>query len=94
MASTTPSMRFHAVSVVGGDGACAAAKLLRGVRVLSASAPRLPLPDCDHPGTCNCSYRKYADRRAGPRRAQESGRVSGPWSATNRRRSTGRRETD
>jgi hypothetical protein len=82
------------VSIVSGPGACAAAKQLKNVRVLSADAPRLPLANCDCPATCPCTYRHYDDRRAGPRRAQERGRLGGPWSSTERRRSTGRRETD
>ncbi len=43
MASRIPKLRYHAVSVVGGQNACAAAKLLKNVRVLSAEAPHLPL---------------------------------------------------
>jgi hypothetical protein len=82
------------VSVVSGPNACAAARQLKGVRVLSADAPRLPLANCDCPGNCACTYRHYDDRRAGPRRARERGNLPGPWSATDRRRSIGRRETD
>jgi hypothetical protein len=94
MATRTPRLSYHAVSVVGGSSACDAAKLLKSVRVLSADAPRLPLADCGHPETCKCTYRHYDDRRAGPRRADESGRLGGTWAMTNRRRSMGRRATD
>jgi hypothetical protein len=82
------------VSVVGGPNACAAAKQLKNVRVLSAEAPRLPLANCDCPEACACTYRHYDDRRAGPRRARELGELGNPWSMTDRRRSIGRRETD
>lgn len=94
MASRIPKLRYHAVSVVSGPGACAAAKQLKNVRVLSAEAPRLPLATCDHPGACKCTYRHHDDRRAGPRRARELGHLAGPWAMTDRRRSIGRRETD
>ena len=94
MASRIPRLRYHAVSVVSGPKACAAAKQLRNVRVLSTEAPRLPLAGCDCPATCTCTYRHHDDRRAGPRRAKERGQLAGPWAATDRRRSIGRRETD
>lgn len=94
MAPRTPRLRYHAVSVVGGPSACPAAMQLKSVRLLSADAPRLPLATCDCPAACACTYRHYDDRRAGPRRARERGRPAGPWSASDRRRSTGRRETD
>ena len=94
MATRIPKLRYHAVSVVCGADACAAAKQLKNVRVLSAEAPRLPLSACDCPATCACTYRHYDDRRAGPRRARERGQLAGPWAMTDRRRSTGRRETD
>jgi hypothetical protein len=94
MASKTPRLRYHAVSVVGGPRACAAAKQLKNVRVLSADAPRLPLASCECPATCTCTYRHHDDRRAGPRRARELGQLGGPWAMTDRRRSIGRRETD
>lgn len=94
MASRTPRLRYHAVSVVSGPRACDAAKQLKNVRVLSAEAPRLPLATCDCPATCTCTYRHFDDRRAGPRRARERGQLAGPWAMTDRRRSIGRRETD
>jgi len=94
MATRTPRLRYHAVSVVGGSKACTAAKLLHDVRLLSADAPRLPLANCEYPNTCKCTYRHHDDRRAGPRRADESGRLHGPRPMTERRRSVGRRETD
>lgn len=94
MASRIPGLRYHAVSVVSGPNACAAAKQLKNVRLLSADAPRLPLADCECPATCACTYRHHDDRRAGPRRAGERGQLANPWAMTDRRRSIGRRETD
>ena len=94
MATRIPRLRYHAVSVLSGPNACAAAKQLKNVRALSAEAPRLPLADCDRPGACRCTYRHHDDRRAGPRRAKELGQLADPWAMTDRRRSIGRRETD
>jgi hypothetical protein len=94
MATGKPSLRYHCVSVVAGPRACAAARSQQHVRLLSAEAPRLPLPDCDLPADCACTFRHYDDRRAGPRRAGESGQIADPWSLTERRRTGGRRETD
>jgi hypothetical protein len=94
MARATPRLRFHAVSVVCGQNACATAKQLRNIRVLSVDAPRLPLATCDSPDTCRCTYRHHDDRRAGPRRAKELGQLADPWAMTERRRYFGRRETD
>lgn len=94
MAPKIPRLRYHAVSVVCGPKACAAARQLTNVRVLSAEAPRLPLADCDCADGCRCTYRHYDDRRAGPRRAQERGELGAPWAVTERRRWNGRRETD
>lgn len=94
MAAKIPRLRYHEVSVVGGPNACAAAKQLKNVRVLSAEAPRLPLAACDCPATCACTYRHHDDRRAGPRRAKERGQLGRTWAMTDRRRSIGRRETD
>lgn len=94
MAARIPRLRYHAVSVVCGPSACAAAKQFQKVRALSADAPRLPLANCDSPGTCQCTYRHHEDRRTGPRRAKELGQLADPWAMTERRRWGGRRETD
>jgi len=84
---------WHAVAVIGGATACKAALTIRGKRVLSADAPRLPLPDCLWPSRCRCVYRHFADRRAGFRRAADRGmfpiRI-----ADERRASRGRRAED
>lgn len=94
MPGKIPRLRYHAVSIVAGASACAAARQLKGIRVLSADAPRLPLATCEFSGTCKCTYRHHDDRRAGPRRAREAGELGTPWAMTDRRRSVGRRETD
>jgi hypothetical protein len=94
MAAATPGLRYHCVSIVAKAQGCAAAKQLKGVRMLSAEAPRLPLPGCERGADCDCTYRHHDDRRAGPRRAEERGRLAGPWSMTDRRHRGGRRATD
>ncbi len=94
MAGQDPKMRFHCVSVVPGPNACEAARLGASVRMLSASAPFLPLPDCTTPGECVCTYRKFGDRRAGPRRAIDKGMSAQRWTERERRRRGGRRSTD
>jgi hypothetical protein len=84
---------WHAVSVVSGPTACAAATELRAKRFLPQDAPRLPMPNCSCPLTCTCTFRHYSDRRATPRRASELGR---PWRAVvpERRKINGRRAGD
>jgi hypothetical protein len=85
--------RFHAVSIIPGEDACAAAYRFTGRRFLSAHAPRLPLPTCDAPH-CTCRYKHHKDRRAGPRRRGEVGMMVAYYSGAERRRSRGRRATD
>jgi hypothetical protein len=94
MATKTPGLRYHCVTVNSGTHACPAAAALQGVRLLSAEAPRLPLPDCSMPDDCRCTYRHHDDRRTGPRRARDRNERPEPWPSTDRRRSIGRRSTD
>ena len=94
MPTRTPQMRYHCVTVNSGGYGCPAAEALRGIRLLSADAPRLPLPDCTQPERCRCTFKHYDDRRIRPRRARERGEIADPWSTTERRRASGRRSTD
>lgn len=94
MPGKSPKLRYHCVSINAGPKGCAAAKALEHTRILSAEAPRLPLPTCATPAECRCTYLHHDDRRTGPRRAVDR-RESGPrWNTTERRRSIGRRSND
>jgi hypothetical protein len=94
MAPQKARLRYHCVEIIAGPGGCKAAVELKKVRLLSADAPRLPLATCDTPGQCDCRYRHYDDRRAGPRRGAETGTGVRPWTQTNRRKARGRRDAD
>ena len=87
--------RWAAVSVATAGGGCEAAKALKGKRFLGSEAPRLPLKECTAPATCRCLYRKYADRRDGPRREDEqTGMRRSGLGPQERRVRRGRRSTD
>ena len=94
MAPQKARLRYHCVEIIAGPGGCKAAVELTKQRLLSADAPRLPLATCDTPGQCDCRYRHYDDRRAGPRRAIEKGLNVRPLTAPSRRKARGRREAD
>src|SRR5271155_5308356 len=83
---------WHAVSIVPNPRACGNARGLSRVRFLSKDAPTLPLEGCGAP-LCDCHYRHHEDRRREPRRASD---VTGSrnWTGSERRLSTGRRNTD
>jgi hypothetical protein len=85
----------HAVAVVPGPRACAAAQALSDRRFLSREAPALPLPGCDS-GRCQCRYEHYDDRRKGLRRASDLAVSVGGHDGTERRDRTkrGRRKED
>lgn len=86
---------WHAVSVVSAEGTCKAARQVRSQRYLSSEAPPLPLPDCDHPGTCRCRYAHHSDRRSGKRRARDNGLPARMHAGVERRYGArGRRATD
>jgi hypothetical protein len=88
-------LRYHAVSIVSGSDACAQAKALKGVRLLSLSAPRLPIVGCTSPESCHCKFQHHTDRRAGPRRSGLRTPMPGAASTDdNRRRLPGRRDSD
>lgn len=85
---------YHAVTVKAGAESCEGAKQLAGVRFLSTSAPRLPLPDCSQPA-CLCHYIHHADRRTGTdRRAAENWRRTRDSGVERRQRKQGRRAND
>jgi hypothetical protein len=65
-----PVRKFHAVSIVPGPRACAAARELNGQRFLSGDAPPLPLKGCGS-GNCECRYQHHEDRRKGGRRLHD-----------------------
>lgn len=90
-----PVQTYHAVSVRPGPGPCEAALAVKGARVLSKDAPRLPLDGCDRPARCACRYQHFDDRRDKPRRRAEGSPPEGAALAVeNRRRSSGRRDED
>jgi hypothetical protein len=84
---------YHAVSVIPGSSACAAAYRFSGQRFLSRQAPRLPLPTCDAT-RCECRFKHHKDRRSSARRSSDMGMMAGTYSGNERRRSRGRRATD
>jgi hypothetical protein len=88
-----PETRFHAVSIIPGEDACAAAHRFTKQRFLAEHAPRLPLPTCDS-ALCTCRYKHHKDRRAGPRRRGEVGMMVALYQGAERRRSRGRRKSD
>ncbi|HET7204685.1 MAG TPA: hypothetical protein VFI92_15100 [Steroidobacteraceae bacterium] len=90
----SPRLRFHAVTVVPGPGACPQAESVRDLRLLSADAPRLPMAGCDRPDQCDCRFKHHDDRRAGQRRRVERS-IDPRHAKTPERRSVlGRRGTD
>lgn len=87
--------RWTAVSILSSTSSCEAARALKGQRFLSAEAPRLPLVECTQSARCACTYRKYSDRRAGPRReADTTGLRRAVEVGKDRRIKRGRRSTD
>ena len=90
-----PRLRFRDVEVVAPAEACAEARALQGLRLLTADAPpRLPLRDCDRPERCRCVYRHFDDRREGPRRENERAPIPIAHAGVERRTWRGRRDSD
>jgi hypothetical protein len=87
-------LRYHAVSVVPGVHACPTVMSLKGIRHLSADAPRLPLVGCNRPDNCGCRFLHHSDRREGPRRRIELESRDTPRETDERRRLRGRRDSD
>jgi hypothetical protein len=95
MADKTPKLNYRGVEVIAAPDACAAARELTNLRLLTADAPpRLPLAACDRPDSCRCIYRHFNDRRQGPRRENEHATVPVPHSGRERRTWRGRRDSD
>lgn len=86
---------FHAVEVRCSTRGCPASQSLRGKRFLAVEAPTLPLERCNRVAHCQCQYRHFADRRQGPRRAQELG-IPPPLKQrdVDERKGVGRRSSD
>lgn len=90
-----PGARWNAVAIIAATGGCEAARALKGKRFFSAEAPRLPLAKCSAPVECRCVYKKYPDRRAGPRReVEKTGLQRALPGGGERRGRRGRRSTD
>jgi hypothetical protein len=86
---------WSAVSILSTGGSCEAARALKGKRFLSAEAPRLPLVECTQSARCACTYKKYPDRRGGPRREEDAtGLRRAVTDGKERRVKRGRRSTD
>ncbi|MBT8098425.1 MAG: hypothetical protein KJO82_01675 [Gammaproteobacteria bacterium] len=63
---------YQSVQVVPGLlGCCQAVRTTDGRRFLSSEAPRLPMPECEDPSACQCTYKRFKDRRAEPRRTAD-----------------------
>jgi hypothetical protein len=86
-----PKATWRAVKVVPGASACAAAQRASGKRFLTRDAPRLPLKDCDHQDTCQCTYQHRPDRRGELRRTKDSGYGITPKVVSAERRRPGER---
>jgi hypothetical protein len=90
-----PVMSHHAVTIVPGVKACAAARKLEDQRFLSREAPRLPLRNCDY-RTANATTCTTPIVVAGRGRAREMGVALDGYSGEEKRGGTkrGRRKND
>jgi len=86
---------FHAVSIrIDKRSACDAARKISRRRFLSDAPPRLPLPECTA-SNCRCRFERHTDRRAGARRASETGTFEPLFGGDDQREeSRGRRAED
>ena len=76
--------------------ACSAVRRLEGHVYPIASAPKLPVPNCDR-RNCHCTYFAYPERRKGDRRGRENRRESVRFDGGTERRQAGndrRRKSD
>ncbi len=87
-------VKWHAVSVSSEAGSCFPARLLKEQRFLSTEAPPLPLADCTQPASCNCTYKKFDDRRTELRRSHEISGIRRPSPEQEQRTTRGRRKRD
>jgi hypothetical protein len=85
---------WSAVRIVTHADSCAKALALRAKRFLGRDAPVLPLQGCTLSAACNCIYRHYTDRRAGPRRDAAPAERRPISSPVERRGARGRRGCD
>lgn len=94
-ATRTDAGDFRAVSVRFDEAdACPAVRALESRRFLCADAPALPLAECTA-DTCSCRFERHADRRAGARRADETGVFQRPFDGSEQRsEARGRRAED
>ena len=69
--ATAQQEAYRCVVLVPGMDSCAGAQALAGSRLLASDAPVLPVEGCDV--RCNCSYRRYSDRRSENRRRTDDG---------------------
>jgi hypothetical protein len=87
--------KWHAVSIVAKGICCGLARSLYANRFLSAEAPRLPLPECTMPSSCQCAYKHHEDRRARARRSDElHGIRRARWTLEERRTRSDRRAAE
>jgi|APFre7841882724_1041349.scaffolds.fasta_scaffold07729_3 hypothetical protein len=89
--------QYPAVIIATAASACVAAKAQHGRRILASEAPRLPLPECSQPHSCQCRFKKYADRRdedEAERRQRGVSMRAVLYTDRDRRRSGGRRNED
>lgn len=94
MVGGKPSLKYYCVEVLAAVNGCEAARSLKGSRLLSADAPRLPLATCDRPSECKCIYRHFNDRRQDPRRDNEHATIIAEYKGAERRKQLGRRDSD
>jgi len=87
-------VKYQCVEIIAGINACAEARALNNVRLLSAEAPVLPLRTCDTPADCQCVYAHFSDRRHRPRREDEHVTRAIAYTNDEKRIGRGRRETD
>jgi len=73
---------------------CQAAREAENKRVLSVSAPTLPVAACTMPDECTCHFQKFNDRRQERRRIFGASKDSRYFGGTERRVSRGRRAAD